>query len=99
MSKNISQTKNDSLKTLAFRLTGQLDSCDFDQWLERHARKLGVEFEITQRSSRLIFIEVAGVSEMIEAFALAASLGPKSVIIDELTIMDSQSTGSQRYED
>jgi hypothetical protein len=36
---------------------------------------------------------------MIEAFALAASLGPKSVNIDELTLMDSQSTGSQRYED
>jgi acylphosphatase len=98
MSKNISQTKNDSLKSLTFSLTGQLDSYDFDQWLERHARKLGVEFEITQRSSRLICIEVAGAGEMIEAFALAASLGPKSVNIDELTLMDPPSNGSQRYE-
>ena len=98
MSKNINQTKNDSLKSLAFSLTGQLGSYDFDQWLERHARKLGVEFEITQRSSRLICIEVAGAGEMIEAFALAASLGPKSVNIDELTLMDPPSNGSQRYE-
>ena len=89
MQKNISQSKNNSPKSLAFRLTGQLNGVDFDQWLKRHARKLGVEFEITQRSSRLICIKAVGLSEMVEAFALAASLGPKSVHIDELTMMGS----------
>lgn len=54
----------------------------------RHAGKLGVEMEILKRSANAMSVRAAGLREMVDAFALATSLGPQSVCIDRLDYLD-----------
>ena len=68
------------------RLCGRVDTPDFPAWISRHATKLGVELQSTQRTSQWIVLRVTGAQEMIHALALACSLGPKSVLIDEMEV-------------
>lgn len=77
---------NNSRQTLVFDLTGRVDADDFAEWIKRHAWKLGVDFRIRQRLPHLVSIEATGAREMVEAFALACSLGPKSVCIERLVV-------------
>ena len=68
-------------------LKGEIGAEDFGPWMERHARKLGVEIEFGLHSSREIRVLTKGPPEMVDAFALAASLGPRSVNVDTLEIL------------
>ena len=79
---------NNSLQTLAFELLGRVGADDFDVWMERHARKLGVDFTIRQKFPHLVSIEATGAKEMVDAFALACSLGPQSVCVENLVILE-----------
>jgi hypothetical protein len=56
--------------------------------MARHARKLGVVFDISGSLPNRVDIIARGAPEMVEAFALACSLGPKSVSVDALHIAD-----------
>lgn len=71
---------------VTFQLIGQVCSPDFPEWMERHARKLDVVFEITEASSGMMTVKAEGEDEMLEAFALACSLGPKSVCVHSLNM-------------
>ena len=71
-----------------FELTGRLGGEEFPAWMDRHARKLGVAFRAERRRADLLRVEATGAAEMVEAFALACSLGPKSVCIDGLAFPD-----------
>lgn len=79
---------DNSSQTLAFRLIGRVGSDDFAGWIERHARKLGVEFKMEQNMPGIVSIEAAGAAEMLDAFALACSLGPRSVCVETLEILE-----------
>ncbi|MEP1768821.1 MAG: hypothetical protein ABJJ53_19545 [Sulfitobacter sp.] len=69
---------------LDFTLTGTLSSPDFIPWMNRQAGKLGVTYDARLVSAARMQITAEGAPEMLEAFALACSLGPSSVMIDEL---------------
>lgn len=86
---------NDSTRTLAFHLVGRVGAEDFTAWMRRHSAKLGVEFAIRQNLPHLVAIEATGAAEMVEAFALACSLGPQSVFVEELVVLDATRTEKQ----
>jgi acylphosphatase len=69
---------------LTFQLTGQLQSEDFSVWMTKQAAKLGVDFELLSSTPNQIDVSATGTSVMLEAFALACSLGPKSVYVESL---------------
>ena len=72
---------------LVFSLVGDVDQADFVPWMERQACKLGVRFTVSQRAESNLTLRAAGEPEMTQAFALACSLGPKSVRIAQLQIL------------
>jgi len=67
-----------------FSLLGRISSPDFQGWMSKQAAKLGVAFNITELSADRMDLSASGAPEMLEAFALACSLGPESVLVDEL---------------
>ena len=67
-------------------LTGSVQSADFPHWVARHAYKLGLVNVATQAVSSGIEITAEGAEEMLQALALGASLGPKSVIVESVSI-------------
>lgn len=72
--------------TGTIQLCGQVNAPDFPVWISRHAAKLGVELLATQRTPQSFVLQVAGAHEMIHALALACSLGPRSVLVDEMNV-------------
>ncbi|MGI9357190.1 MAG: hypothetical protein ACR2PF_18790 [Rhizobiaceae bacterium] len=56
--------------------------------MQRHSAKLGVEFTISQRLPHRVSVEATGAMEMLNAFALACSLGPQSVCIERLVVLE-----------
>jgi len=70
--------------TTQFSLLGRISSPVFHQWMAKQAAKLGVAFDSTELSAERIDVTASGAPEMLEAFALACSLGPESVLVDEL---------------
>jgi len=78
---------NDGSRKLAFHLFGRVGAADFPAWMQKHSAKLGIEFEIRQRRPHLVSVEATGAMEMLNAFALACSLGPQSVCIDKLVVV------------
>jgi acylphosphatase len=83
--------QQDTSSTLTFHLTGQLHSKDFHAWMTRQAQKLEIDFNVINRTPHQMDVSAFGTPVMLEAFALACSLGPKSVCIDTLE-MDEVST-------
>ena len=79
---------NDGSRTLAFHLFGRVGAADFPAWMQKHSAKLGVAFTIRQRLPHLVSVEATGAVEMLNAFALACSLGPKSVCVERLVVED-----------
>lgn len=73
---------------LTFSLVGDVDQSDFVPWIERQACKLGVRFTVVQQSGNELMLRAVGASEMTQAFALSCSLGPKSVLVDQLRIIE-----------
>ncbi|MEM1129006.1 MAG: acylphosphatase [Pseudomonadota bacterium] len=72
---------------MVFHLFGHVAAKDFPSWIERHARKLGIEYAFAATQPSMITIEAHGADEMLDAFALACSLGPQSVCVDRLQIV------------
>lgn len=73
---------------LTFLLAGDVEQDDFVPWMERQASRLGVVFTVVQHSTDAITLRAVGAPEMTQAFALACSLGPKSVLIEHLRILE-----------
>ncbi len=84
-SENSDQHKH---KSLEFSLSGHVGAEDFVPWMQKHARKLGVEFTVLEASPRHLSIRTTGVIEMVDAFVLACSLGPQSVCIKDVVRTD-----------
>ena len=84
--------EDDNTLTRSVRLVGEVGADDFGPWMARHARKLGVEIEIGLQTPHEIKVLTKGAPEMVDAFALAASLGPKSVIVDTMEILGEDGT-------
>lgn len=68
------------------RLSGQVGHPDFLPWMGAHARKLGLKMEPVEIGPHRVELTVAGAPEMIDAFALASSLGPRGVWVDTVSV-------------
>ncbi|MEM6608071.1 MAG: acylphosphatase [Pseudomonadota bacterium] len=78
---------------LTFRLKGDLAAPEFRDWMARHSRKLGVSVEGIRASAHRMEIATRGQYDMLEAFALACSLGPRDVYVETMEIVGPKPMG------
>lgn len=65
-------------------LCGQVGSVVFPTWIRRHAGRLGLEVRwLAQRAERLDMV-LSGPPDLLDAMALACSLGPQEVWVDRV---------------
>ena len=67
-----------------FALCGQVGDQGFAVWIGRHAGKLGLEVRILGQSAARVDLIVCGPPDLLDALALACSLGPQEVWVDEV---------------
>lgn len=64
-------------------LLGDVFATDFPDWIHRHADKLGLHCTVTPFNDCLQ-INATGPDVMLEALALGCSLGPSSVMVEQM---------------
>ena len=67
-------------------LSGEIAGAEFPVWIARHAAKLGVAILDRRDLPHAMEITVAGPAEMLHALALAATLGPQSVQVEQVRL-------------
>ncbi|MCC5975687.1 MAG: hypothetical protein JJT81_16780 [Rubellimicrobium sp.] len=70
--------------TTRYLVTGDVTARHFPGWIRAHAAKLGLELHRLDLSDRGLELEGSGPPEMLEALALACSLGPAGVLVDRV---------------
>jgi len=73
-----------AMVTRSFVVTGDVAAPHFPGWVRTYAAKLGLSVERLDLSNRGLEIESRGAPEMIESLAIACSLGPAGVMVDEV---------------
>jgi hypothetical protein len=68
--------------TSRFVITGDVGAAQFPGWIRVHAAKLGLSILDLHLTNRGLGVEVTGPPEMVEALAIACSLGPAGVLVD-----------------
>jgi acylphosphatase len=74
------------LTSATIHLSGKVESADFPPWIARHAQKLGLKLLSSTVSDGCLEVRAQGAEEMLHALALGASLGPESVLVDNVEI-------------
>lgn len=72
------------LVTRSLLVTGDVAAPHFPGWVRAYAAKLGIAVERLDLSNRGLEIVGRGAPEMIESLAIACSLGPAGVLVDEV---------------
>lgn len=72
------------MSTNRFLITGDVAARHFPGWIRAHAAKLGLRLHRLDLSERGIEVEGSGPPEMLEALALACSLGPSGVLVERV---------------
>lgn len=67
-----------------FCIKGQVGDAGFPIWISRHAARLGLEGRLLTHGHTRLELSVAGPSDLLDAMALACSLGPQEVWVDEI---------------
>lgn len=70
--------------TMNYLITGDVGAAHFPGWIRAHAAKLGLSVVRLDLSNRGLEIEGRGAPEMLEALAIACSLGPAGVLVDRV---------------
>ena len=70
----------------SIRIFGRVTAPDFSDWIIRHARKLGLSRISTSLHTDYLDVGATGQDEMLNALALACSLGPQSALVDRVTL-------------
>ncbi|SIR11310.1 hypothetical protein SAMN05880590_1125 [Rhizobium sp. RU35A] len=65
-------------------IDGALDSAALLPWVERHARKLGLEQTVRQADATRLILELTGPEELIDAMEIGCLLGPIDVWVDAI---------------
>ena len=71
--------------TIRFLISGDVAAPRFPGWIRAHAAKLGLTVLGIEVSARGIAVEGMGPPEMLDALAIACSLGPAGVLVDSVT--------------
>ena len=71
-------------RTERLRLTGAVGAAEFPAWIRAHGRKLGLGVQVLSQTAERIEILVNGQPALIDAMALACSLGPQEVWVEDL---------------
>lgn len=69
------------------QIFGRVDAPDFPDWILRHASKLGLSKVSTVLTESRLEVNAAGDSEMLNALALACTLGPQSVLVERVDVI------------
>lgn len=70
-----------------FTITGDVAAASFPPWIKRHAKKLGVQQLEIEASPNVLTVRGFGAPEMVEALAIACSLGPAEVMVENVSNM------------
>lgn len=72
------------------QIFGRVAAPDFPDWITRHACKLGLREISTSLHANYLDVSATGQDEMLNALALACSLGPQSALVDRVTFKSTQ---------
>lgn len=67
-----------------FALCGQVGDQGFALWIGRHAAKLGLAVRVLGQTAARVDLIVSGPPDLLDAMALACSLGPQEVWVDQV---------------
>jgi acylphosphatase len=67
-----------------FFIKGKVGATGFPAWILRHAARLGLVGRVLRQSHTRLDVIVAGPADLLDAMALACSLGPQEVWVDEI---------------
>ena len=70
--------------TERFILLGDVGAMVFTGWIIRHARRLGLRGAILRQDPARLDLVVTGPPDLLDALALACSLGPQEVWVDRI---------------
>ena len=70
--------------TQHFAIRGDVGAVCFAPWITRHAARLGLGGRILGQTSTCIEVILTGPPDLLDAMALACSLGPQEVWVDEI---------------
>lgn len=65
-------------------LCGQVGDAVFLVWIRRHAAKLGLGLGFLGQSPARVEMIISGPPDLVDAMALACSLGPQEVWVDQM---------------
>ena len=71
-------------QTQKFIMRGRFGADSFIPWMDRHARKLGLEKRIIAASPERIEMAVKGPPALIDAMEMACSLGPIDIWVEDI---------------
>ncbi len=73
-------------RTASIHIIGQVQAADYPEWIQRHARKLGLRDVTARLTNEGMDVRATGPDEMLNALALGCSLGPASILVDEIAV-------------
>ena len=65
-----------------FAIRGQVGAASFLPWITRHAARLGLGVRILGQTSSCVGVILTGPPDLLDAMAVACSLGPQEVWVD-----------------
>ena len=82
----IESSLNQQDQVASIQVFGRVTAPDFPDWITRHACKLGLRRISTSLHTDYLDVGATGQDEMLNALALACSLGPQSALVDRVTL-------------
>ncbi|MFC3181240.1 acylphosphatase [Cypionkella sinensis] len=67
-----------------FAICGDVGAAVFARWIARHATRLGLRGAILHHEAQRLEMVVTGLPDLLDAMALACSLGPREVWVDDI---------------
>ena len=74
----------DTFQSASLKIFGNVSAPDFPNWIINHAHKLGLHSISTSLHADYLDVHASGQDEMLNALALACSLGPQSALVDHV---------------
>lgn len=78
-----------------FAILGRVGAPVFATWIARHAARLGLAGRVLAQSAARVDLLVEGPIELLDAMALACSLGPQEVWVDGIERLPANAAAGQ----